>query len=126
MPAMSNTEREALEAGTVWWDAEIFSGVPNWKKLKNIPVTVLTEEEQEFLDGPTEELCSMLDDWNITHELHDLPQEVWSFIKQNGFFGMIIPKKYGGKEFSALAHSSVVMKVASRSTTAAVERKSVV
>jgi acyl-CoA dehydrogenase len=120
MPHISKTEQEALEAGTVWWDAELFSGHPNWKKLLANPVPTLTTEERAFLDGPVEELCRMLDDWSINAELHDLPPEVWQFIKDNGFFGMIIPKKYGGLEFSALAHSSVVMKVASRSIAAAV------
>jgi len=120
LPTMSQTERDALEAGTVWWDGELFSGRPDWKKLLAYPVPTLTAAEQAFLDGPVEELCSMVNDWHITEERHDLPSEVWQFIKDQGFFGMIIPKKYGGLEFSALAHSSVVMKVASRSTTAAV------
>ncbi len=120
MPAMSETEREALEAGTVWWEAELFSGRPQWKKLLKIPAPVLTAEEQDFIDGPAEELCRMLDDWRISHELRDLPPEVWRFIKDQGFFGMIIPKEYGGLGFSALAHSSVVMKIASRSIAAAV------
>ncbi len=120
MPPMSQTEREALEAGTVWWDGELFSGAPNWNTLLNTPKPQLSKEEQDFLDGPTEQLCQMLDDWNITHERRDLPPETWQFIKDNGFFGMIIPKRYGGLEFSALAHSSVVTKIASRSVTAAV------
>jgi acyl-CoA dehydrogenase len=120
MPQISETEREALEAGTVWWDAELFSGHPNWKKLLATPAPTLTSEEQAFLDGPVEELCRMVDDWSINAELHDLPEGVWRFIKDHGFFGMIIPKKYGGLGFSALAHSSVVMKVASRSIAAAV------
>jgi acyl-CoA dehydrogenase len=120
MPAMSDTEREALEAGTVWWEAELFAGKPRWAKLFALPPARLTSAEQAFLDGPVEALCRMLDDWHITHERRDLPPEVWSFIKERGFFGMIIPKKYGGLEFSALAHSAVVMKVASRSVSAAV------
>ncbi len=120
MPAMSATEREALEAGSVWWEGEFFKGCPDWKRLTSLPKPALTEEEQAFLDGPVEELCALLDDWQITEELHDLPQEAWDFIRQQGFFGMIIPKAYGGLEFSALAHSSVVQKVASRSITAAV------
>jgi len=120
MPPMSQTEREALEAGSVWWDGELFSGAPNWNILLNTPKPQLSKEEQDFLDGPTEQLCQMLDDWNITHERRDLPPETWQFIKDNGFFGMIIPKRYGGLEFSALAHSSVVTKIASRSVTAAV------
>ncbi len=120
MPPMSGTERQALEAGTVWWDAELFSGKPDWQKLLAQPSPSLSLDEQTFLNGPVEELCGMLDDWKINHELNDLPPEVWQFIRQQGFFGMIIPKRYGGLEFSAQAHSAVVMKVASRSTTAAV------
>lgn len=119
-PSMSQTEREALDAGTVWWDGELFSGKPHWRKLKKIPAPPLTKEELDFLNGPTETLCQMLDDWQITHEMNDLPDEVWSFIKKNGFFSMIIPKSSGGLDFSALAHSEVVMKIATRSISAAV------
>ena len=92
MPAMSQTEREALEAGTVWWDAELFSGRPDWRKLLETPAPRLTAEEQAFIDGPVDELCRMLDDWRITQEDFDLPPNVWDFIKQKGFFGMIIPR----------------------------------
>ena len=120
LPPMSQTEQEALEAGTVWWDGELFSGRPDWHKLLAEPAPALTPEEQAFLDGPVEELCLMLDDWNICNKLHDLPPEVWPFIKDKGFFGMIIPKEYGGLQFSALAHSQVIMKISSRSITAAV------
>lgn len=120
LPAMSRTEQEAIEAGTVWWDGELFSGKPDWRKLLAIPVPKLSAEEQAFLDGPVEHLCALLDDWHITHERTDLPPEAWRYIKEQRFFGMIIPKQFGGLEFSALAHSSVVMKVASRSITAAV------
>ena len=120
MPSMSATEREALEAGSVWWDGELFSGKPDWSKLLETPAPKLTPEERAFLDGPTETLCAMIDDWVITQEDRDLPPEVWAYIKEQGFFGMIIPKRYGGLEFTALAHSSVVMKIASRSITAAV------
>ncbi len=120
MPAMSDTEREALEAGTVWWEAELFGGDPNWEELFGLPLPALSTEEQAFLDGPVEKLCAMLDDWDITHERGDLPPEVWRFLKKQGFFGMIVPKKFGGLEFSAQAHSAVVMKVASRSIAAAV------
>ena len=120
MPPMSNTEREALEAGTVWWEAELFSGRPDWHRLVGFPAPQLNTEEQAFLDGPTSELCRMVNDWEITEELRDLTPETWSFLKEQGFFGMIIPKKYGGLEFSANAHSAVVMKVASRSISAGV------
>ena len=120
LPKMSSTEEEALQAGTVWWDGELFSGRPDWKKLLSLPSPKLTEKEQAFLDGPAENLCRMLDDWQITKELQDLPKEVWDFIKEKGFFGMIIPKKYGGLEFSTLAHSNVIMKLSSRSVSAAV------
>lgn len=120
MPPVSQTEQEALDAGTVWWDGELFSGRPDWSKLLAYPVPRLSAEEQAFLDGPVETLCAMLDDWQITHELNDLPPEAWAFIKEQGFFGMIIPKEYGGLGFSALAHSEVVAKLATRSATATV------
>ena len=120
MPSMSQTESDALEAGTVWWDGELFSGRPDWKRLLGFPAPTLAAEEQAFIDGPVNELCRMIDDWQVTEELHDLPPEVWQFIKDHGFFGMIIPRRYGGLEFSALAHSSVVMKLATRSVTTAV------
>jgi len=120
LPSISQTEREALEAGSVWWDAELFSGKPDWKRLRSTPASRLSEEEQAFLDGPVEQLCGMLDDWKITHEHKDLPPEVWAFIKEHRLFGMIIPKQYGGLEFSARGHSEVVMKLASRSLTAGV------
>jgi acyl-CoA dehydrogenase len=120
LPPLSRTEREALEAGTVWWDGDLFGGKPDWKKLLALPGPNLTAEEQAFLDGPVEELCGMLDDWRIVEELHDLPPEAWQYLKDQGFFGMIIPKKYGGLGFSALAHSQVIIKLASRSCTAVV------
>ncbi|WP_456417797.1 acyl-CoA dehydrogenase [Thiolapillus sp.] len=120
VPAMSDTEREALEAGSIWWDAELFSGRPNWDKLLNTPRPQLSEQEQAFLDGPVETLCTMLDDWKITHEDQDLPPEVWNFIREKRFFGLVIPEEYGGLEFSAQAHSAVVMKISSRSIVAAV------
>ncbi len=118
LPAMSSTEREALDAGTVWWDGELFTGGPNWQKLMSAKAPVLTSAEQAFLDGPCEELCAMLDDWDITHRRADLPAPVWDFIKSRGFFAMIIPRRYGGLEFSAYAHSCVLIKIASRSATA--------
>ncbi|AMS33288.1 acyl-CoA dehydrogenase [Betaproteobacteria bacterium UKL13-2] len=120
LPQMSSTEQEALEAGTVWWDGDLFSGKPDWNKWLAVPRATLSAEEQAFIDGPTNELCSMLNEWNVTHEAHDLPPNVWQFIKDNGFLGMIIPKGYGGKGFSAYGHSQVVMKISTRSSTAAV------
>jgi acyl-CoA dehydrogenase len=120
LPQISATEQEAIDAGTVWWDGELFSGNPSWDKLLAFPKCALSESEQAFLDNEVEQLCSMLNDWDITHTRADLPPEVWQFIKDKGFFGMIIPKRYGGLEFSAQAHSAVVSKVASRSGTAAV------
>src|SRR6202008_1346178 len=118
LPSMSQTEREALEAGTVWWDGELFTGAPKWSKLLSARIPRLSAEEQAFIDGPCEELCRMLDDWNITHERGDLPPQVWDYLKSRGFFAMIIPKRYGGLEFSAYAHSCVLAKIASRSATA--------
>ncbi|MEQ1588878.1 MAG: acyl-CoA dehydrogenase [Gallionella sp.] len=120
LPQISATEQEAIDAGTVWWDGELFSGNPNWDKLLSLPKASLSSEEQAFLDNEVNQLCAMIDDWDITHNRADLPPEVWQFIKNKGFFGMIIPKQYGGLEFSAQAHSAVVAKVASRSGTAAV------
>ncbi|MDX8395489.1 MAG: acyl-CoA dehydrogenase [Mariprofundaceae bacterium] len=120
LPPMSESEKIAIEAGNVWWDGELFSGNPNWKKLLNIPTLKLSDEEQAFIDGPTHDLCQMINDWEITHKYNDLPPEVWDFIKKQGFFGMIIPKIYGGLEFSAYAHSQVIQKISSRSLSAAV------
>ncbi len=120
LPKMSQTELEALEAGDTWWDAELFSGKPDWQKLQDLPAARLNDEEQAFIDGPVETLCAMLDDWDITHNRRDLPPEVWDFIKQNKFCGIIIPKHYGGLEFGDYAHSQIVMKISSRSTSAAV------
>ena len=115
LPDMSQTEKEAIDAGTVWWDADLFSGKPDWNKMLAIPAPKLSAEEQAFLDGPCEEVCAMTDDWEITHERYDLPPRVWQFLKDKGFLGMIIPKKYGGLGFSAIAHSAVVMKLSTRS-----------
>jgi acyl-CoA dehydrogenase len=120
MPEMSDTEREALEAGDVWWDADLFTGSPDWSKLLAYPQAQLTAEEQAFLHGPVDELCVMLDDWQINWELRDLPPQVWDFIKRNKFLGMIIPKEYGGLGFSPYAHSEVVRKISTRSCAAAV------
>lgn len=120
MPAMSDTEREALEAGDVWWDADLFTGNPDWSKLLAVAPAMLTEEEKAFLHGPVDELCAMLDEWKINWEWRDLPPEAWAFIKRHKFFGMIIPREFGGLGFSPYAHSEVVRKLSSRSLTAAV------
>jgi acyl-CoA dehydrogenase len=120
LPHMSQTEQEALDAGTVWWDGELFSGNPHWAKLLALPKPALSAAEQSFLDNEVEQLCAMIDDWDVTHVRQDLPPEAWQFIKDKGFFGMIIPQEYGGLQFSAQAHSAVVTKIASRSGTAAV------
>jgi acyl-CoA dehydrogenase len=120
LPPMSRTEAEAIDAGTVWWDAELFSGRPHWPTLLEQPAPELTERERAFIDGPVEELCRLLDNWEIEQELNDLPPEAWDYIKRKKFFGMIIPREYGGLEFSARAQSEVVMKIASRSVAAAV------
>jgi acyl-CoA dehydrogenase len=118
-PKLSETEQTALEAGTVGFEGELFSGKPDWHELLKQPKPELSVEEQAYLDGPVEELCGMIDDWQITHELADLPPEVWAYIKKHKFFGMIIPKSYGGLGFSALAHSAVLQKLATMSATVA-------
>ena len=119
LPRLGDTERIALEAGTVWWDAELFSGRPDWSKLLAFTPQPLTADEQAFMDGPVAELCARLDDWQIQQQ-RDLPASTWAFLKANGFFGMIIPKEYGGHGFSAIAHSRVVAKISTRSVAAAV------
>ncbi len=120
LPPMSSTERAAIDAGTVWWDAELFRGAPEWKQLIDYPEATLTAEERAFVDGPVDTLCAMLDDWEITFEHNDLPPAVWKYIKEQRFLGMVIPKSYGGLGFSALAHSEVVTKLATRSVSAGV------
>ena len=120
LPQISQTEQEALDAGSIWWDADLFTGKPDWNKLLAYPQVKLTAEEQAFLDGPVEEACAMANDWEITHERHDLPPRLWQYLKDKGFFGMIIPKRYGGLGFSAFAHSEVVTKLSSRCNALAV------
>jgi acyl-CoA dehydrogenase len=115
MPTISDTEREALEAGTVGWDAELFSGTPDWARLRRVQPITLTAEERAFLDGPTEELCRKLNDWRIRHELHDVPEDIWDFVRNQGFLGMLISKEHGGLGFSAQAQSLVLGKISSRS-----------
>lgn len=120
MPSMSVTEREALDAGTSWWEKELFMGAPDWQKFDNYPYPTLSAEEQAFLDQEVEQLCGMLNEWEIHHHLKDLPENVWQFIKEKGFLGLIIPKEYGGKAFSSFAQSRIMSKIASRSLTTAV------
>ncbi|WP_180101915.1 acyl-CoA dehydrogenase [Acinetobacter sp. YH12126] len=120
MPSMSITEREALDAGTSWWEKELFMGAPDWKKFEAYPYPQLSDEEQSFIDNEVEQLCAMLNEWDIHHKHKDLPPEAWQFIKDNGFLGLVIPKSYGGREFSSFAQSRVMSKIASRSLTAAV------
>jgi acyl-CoA dehydrogenase len=120
LPRVSETEQEALDAGTVWWEAEIFSGRPHWRKLLKNPAPALSENEQAFLDGPVEELCRMADDWEICHIHRRLPDKLWEYIREHRMFGMIIPEEYGGLGFSAQANSAIVMKLASRNLTTAI------
>ncbi|HEX8987068.1 MAG TPA: acyl-CoA dehydrogenase [Rhodocyclaceae bacterium] len=120
LPPMSQTEKEALEAGTVWWDGELFSGKPDWSKLLAYPAPKLTAEEQSFVDNECEELCRLADEWETTQTFLDLSPEAWRYVKDKGFLGMIIPKKFGGLEFSAYAHSCVVQKLSTRCSAAAV------
>ena len=117
LPKLSDTEKTALDAGTVGFEGELFSGMPKWDQLLAQPKPELTAEEQAFLDGPVEQACRMTNDWEITHVRNDLPPELWEFLKKNKFFGMIIPKEYGGLGFSALAHHKVIQKLASISAT---------
>ncbi|ELY4852897.1 acyl-CoA dehydrogenase FadE [Cronobacter turicensis] len=111
MPPMSRTEKEAIDAGTTWWEGDLFRGNPDWQKLHNYPQPKLTAEEQAFIDGPVEEACRMANDFQITHEMADLPPELWAFLKEHRFFAMIIKKEYGGLEFSAYAQSRVLQKL---------------
>jgi acyl-CoA dehydrogenase len=116
LPPLSETERVALEAGTVGWEGELFSGKPDWNVLLSQPKPTLRPDEQAFLDGPVEELCRMVNDWDITHVHADLQPELWDYIKKNKFFGMIVPKEYGGLGFTALGNHKVIEKLASISS----------
>lgn len=120
LPGLSDTEAQALEAGDTWWEADLFSGKPDWDRFAGFKSQGFTEEEQAFLDGPVVEFCNMLDDFEIEHEHMDLPKQAWEFLKKNKFFGMIIPKEYDGLGFSASAHSEVVKRIATRNVSAAV------
>ena len=120
MPPISQTEQDAIDAGTVWWDAQLFAGKPDWDVLMSQPRPVLNKEERDFIEGPVEELCEMSDDWRISHELNDLPREVWEYIRDKGFFGINAAKEFGGLGFSGYAQSCIVQKLATRSGTVAV------
>ena len=120
LPQMSDTERDALQAGTVWWDGELFRGHPDWDKLLALPKPRLTADEQRFLQEQVEEVCRMVDDWDITHRRYDLTPQTWDYLKRHGFLGMIIPREYGGLGFSAYAHSQVVTRLSTRSSALAV------
>ncbi len=120
MPSISETEQAAIDAGDTWWEKELLNGKPHFRNLRNIPKPTLSPEEQKFMDEQVNVLCGMIDDWEITHELNDLPEKMWDFLKTEGFFGLVIPKKYGGKAFSEFAHSEIIARVASKSVSAAV------
>lgn len=120
LPPMSSTEQEALDAGDTWWEAELFKGAPDWKAWHSMPYPALTESEIAFLENQTETFCQMINDWDIVHVDKDLSPEAWEYLKREKFFGMIIPEEYGGLGFSALAHSTIVTKIATKSSSAAV------
>jgi acyl-CoA dehydrogenase len=120
IPGISDTEKLALDAGDPWYEKEVFRGMPDYKLLHNINKFTLTKEEQDFLNNETTQLCDMIDEWKVTHIDHDMPVEVWNFIREKGFFGLVIKKEYGGKGFSAAAHSEIVMKIATRTVSGAV------
>jgi alkylation response protein AidB-like acyl-CoA dehydrogenase len=120
LPPLSDTERQAMEAGDVWWEAELFRGKPNWDKLHDYGKPTLSSEEKAFIDNQVMTALTMIDDYDIVNQRRDLPPELWDYFKREGFFALIIPKKYGGKGFSAYANSTIVSKIASRSLSAAV------
>ena len=120
LPPISETERVAIEAGECWWEAQLFRGRPDWKQLTDFQYTDLSAEERSFLDGECQTLCAMVDDWKIDFETRDLPREVWDFLRQRHFFAMLIKKEYGGLEFSSVAQSAVVTKLATKSIALAV------
>jgi acyl-CoA dehydrogenase len=111
MPPLSDTEKEAIDAGSVWWDGELFSGKPDWQHLLSGSKPTLSEEEQAFIDGPVTELCRMVDKWQINHQLNRIPESIVSYVSDHGFLGMIIPKRYGGLEFSPVAQSEILLRL---------------
>src|SRR5258706_4730505 len=120
LPQISQTEQEALDAGSIWWDADLFSGKPDWTKMFSYPLAKLSAEEQAFLDGPVEGFCGVVGERGITSTRMDLPPEVWKFIREKGFLGIIIPKSYGGLRFFAMAHSQILTYISTPHGTAAV------
>ncbi|WP_404343127.1 acyl-CoA dehydrogenase [Pseudoalteromonas mariniglutinosa] len=120
LPPLSQTEREAMEAGDVWWDGELFSGNPDWQQLHSYPKPELSDKERQFMEQQVETLLTMLDDYQIVQKDKDLPEQVWNYLKKEGFFALIIPAEFGGREFSAIANSTIVAKIATKSLTAAV------
>ncbi len=120
LPPMSRTEREALEAGTVGWEGELFGGYPDWNKLMALPRPALSREEQSFLDHEVNEACRLVNDWAVTEQDHDLSPEAWAFLKSRGFLGLVIPERFGGRGFSAYAHSQIVARLSTRSSALAV------
>lgn len=119
MPTLSPTERAALESGTVGWEGELFAGMPNWSQLLAAPKVKLSKAEQAFLQGPVNTLCAMIDEWDLIHHQMTIPETLWQFMKTEGFFGLIIPKKYGGKGFSAYAHAMILSRLAGLSASVA-------
>ncbi|MTI89137.1 MAG: acyl-CoA dehydrogenase [Balneolaceae bacterium] len=113
LPTISETEQTAIEAGTVWVEGELFSGKPDFKRILNEDYPNLTDKEQAFVDGPVEELCKMVSDWDVMVR-KGFTEEAWDYMRKQKFFGLIIPEKYGGLDFSATAHSTIVAKLASR------------
>ena len=111
LPPLSETEKEAIDAGTVWWDGQLFSGNPNWNSLLRIEKPALSEHEKAFIDGPVTELCRMADAWKVNHDWNVIPEYIIQYVRDNGFLGMIIPRQYGGLEFSAVAQSEVLVKL---------------
>ena len=120
LPPLSATEQEAMKAGSVWWDGELFAGKPNWQQLHQYPKAILTEREQHFIDHQVNTLLAMVNDYQIVHHDHKLPDSVWEYLRKEGFFALIIDPAFGGKGFSALANSTIVSKIASRSLSVAV------
>ena len=120
LPPLSATEREAMAAGDVWWDGELFSGAPDWHKLHGFPKPQLREDEAQFIADVVDPLLATLSDFAMVNQDRDLPPEVWAYLRSKGFFALIIPKEYGGMGFSSYANSTIVARIATRSLSVAV------